>query len=52
MGEVGSKWLAMREYSRPLALKNRYSGQPSRHCTARKPARYQVYLNSGTSDSS
>jgi hypothetical protein len=42
MGEVGSKWLAQRLYSRPLALKNRYMGQPSSCWIATKPRRYQL----------
>lgn len=52
IGEKGSKWLAILLYSLPLALTNRYSGQPRADCTARCPALYQEYLCSATSDSS
>lgn len=45
IGENGSKWLANLLYSRPLALKNRYMGQPSRLCTASQPAANHLYLS-------
>jgi hypothetical protein len=45
MGEKGSKWLANLLYSRPLALKKRYMGQPSRLCTASQPAQNQLYFS-------
>jgi hypothetical protein len=42
IGEVGSKWFAQRLYSRPVALKSRYRGQPRRHCPVRWATRYHV----------
>jgi hypothetical protein len=45
MGEKGSKWFANLLYSRPLALKKRYMGQPSRLCTASQPAQNQLYFS-------